>query len=393
MREKSIHRWYVFPHSFTSDLVHALVEEWGLGPRDRILDPFLGAGTTLLAAKEKSISAVGYDLSPLAVLAAKTKVADHDVGSLRKQWAQLKRMIVADGRVQPRSSYPTLVEKALPGDLLGSFECARDVIGRVCDSLQVRDFFLLALLAILPLYSRAEATGGWLKWNEGKSTNSSTVLADLERRVEMMLVDLEQTEASQSGQWRAEIADARSLPDPTSTYTCVITSPPYPNRHDYTRVFGVELMLAFLDWNQTRDLRYQTLHSHPESRPVRPDHSDYRPPGQLIDTVARIREVANDPRIPTMIEGYFLDMYICLRELHRVCKAGARVALVVGNVQYSGEAVLVDELIAAVGEAAGLECEDIMVARYRGNSAQQMGLHGIRPSRESVVVLRRPSSA
>src|SRR5439155_1564046 len=53
--KKSIHRWYVFPHSFTSELVHQLIADWGLDQNDHILDPFAGAGTTLLAAKEKGI--------------------------------------------------------------------------------------------------------------------------------------------------------------------------------------------------------------------------------------------------------------------------------------------------------------------------------------------------
>lgn len=91
-----------------------------------------------------------------------------------------------------------------------------------------------------------------------------------------------------------------------------------------------------------------------------------------------------------MLEGYFQDMYLCLRELRRVCKSGARIAFVVGNAQYCGEPILVDELTAEVGEQAGLTCEKLVVARYRGNSAQQMGQFGRKPSRETVVIFRNP---
>ena len=63
-KEKTVHRWYLFPHSFTGDLVHALIHEWGLSGQDRILDPFAGSGTTLLAAKEMGVRSDGYDLSP-----------------------------------------------------------------------------------------------------------------------------------------------------------------------------------------------------------------------------------------------------------------------------------------------------------------------------------------
>lgn len=61
-----------------------------------------------------------------------------------------------------------------------------------------------------------------------------------------------------------------------------------------------------------------------------------------------------------------------------------------GNAQYRGVPIAVDELTAEIGEQAGLRCDKLIVARYRGNSAQQMGKYGRNPSRESVVVFRRP---
>ena len=91
LQAKPIHRWYVFPHSFTSDLVHALINEWGLSINDRILDPFAGAGTTILAAKEKGIPATGYDLSPLAVFVTRAKIANYRFKSLESIWTNLAR--------------------------------------------------------------------------------------------------------------------------------------------------------------------------------------------------------------------------------------------------------------------------------------------------------------
>ena len=91
-----------------------------------------------------------------------------------------------------------------------------------------------------------------------------------------------------------------------------------------------------------------------------------------------------------MVEGYFLDLYLVLREVRRVCKQKAQAAFVVGNVQYHGVPIAVDELTAEIGEQTGLRCEKLLIARYRGNSAQQMGQYGRNPSRESVVLFRKP---
>jgi site-specific DNA-methyltransferase (cytosine-N4-specific) len=386
---KPIHRWYVFPHSFTSELVHQLISDWGLGPNDHILDPFAGAGTTLLAAKEKGVPATGYDLSPLAVLAARTKVTNYQVSRIRKAWKRLKAALKPERWNGASRIYPELVQRALPGKLLGAFDAVATQIAALPCSAAEKEFFQVALLRSLPKYSRATATGGWLKWME-RHTTVRSLPSTLAHMVEGMIADLEVSQITRRASWRVRKADARRLPDRASTYTAVITSPPYPNRHDYTRVFGVELMLAFLDWEQTRKLRYQSFHSHPEAYPQRPDFTGYRKPRSLADTIARIRKKTDEPRLPRMLEGFFLDMYLCLREVTRVCKPGAKVAVVVGNAQYCGQSILVDELTARIGEKAGLKCDRLLVARYRGNSAQQMGAYGRNPSRESVVLFHKP---
>ena len=200
-----------------------------------------------------------------------------------------------------------------------------------------------------------------------------------------MLSDVQEEECSSSCFWKADIADARVLPDPDETYSAVITSPPYPNRHDYTRIFGVELMFDFLDWEESRELRYQSFHSHPEARPQRPSATGYVPPERLDRNIDHL----NDARIQHMLRGYFLDMYLCLCEVARVSRGGAKAALVVGNVRYGGKAILVDEFTAELGERAGLVCQEIRAVRWRGNSAQQMGRYGREGSRESLVIFEK----
>ena len=383
-RKKAVHRWYLFPHSFTGDLVHALIEEWKLDRRDIILDPFVGAGTSLLTAKERGVPGTGYDLSPLAVLATNTKVAAFTRERLETAWITLRGQLNGNGSTTMRRSYPELVRKALSAGRLDALDAIARRIDRLACSQPERDFFRLALIAVIPRFSLAAANGGWLRWsNEG--AGAETVAESFTERVEMMLADVRGASERGGGKWNAGVADARALPDPDGTYSAVITSPPYPNRHDYTRVFGVELMFGFLDWEQNRRLRYQCFHSHPEARPRRPEAAEYRPPARLEDSVRDL----SDCRIRRMLRGYFLDMYLCLREVVRVCRGGAMAAFVVGNARYDGNAILVDEFTAELGEQAGLVCREIRAVRWRGNSAQQMGRHGRVASRESIVVFEK----
>ncbi len=388
LTNKSIHRWYIFPHSFTSELVHELISDWKLGPYDRILDPFVGAGTSVLAAREKGVPASGYDISPLAVLVSRVKIARYKASSIKKGWTILKGSLNPSKWNGASKDYPDLITKALPGRLIGAFDFIAREISILPNSEKEKDFFRLALFSIIPKYSRAVATGGWLKWVD-KRTDIRSIPRVFNEQVSMMVEDLNQSSLPDGNNWVVNQADSRTLPDEDSTFSAVITSPPYPNRHDYTRVFGVELMFGLLSWEQTRAIRYQSFHSHPEANPQRPQTQNYKTPQKLSKCLKALRTTGGDPRIPLMLEGYFLDMYLSLKEVQRVCRKEARIAYVLGNARYSGIPIPVDEIAAEIGEKVGLSCDKLVVARYRGNSAQQMGNFGRMPSRETVIFFKK----
>lgn len=384
-REREVCRWLVFPHSFAAEFVEAVLAEWAVGSGDRLLDPFVGSGTTLVAARERGVPATGFDLSPLAVLAARTKVADLSEPRLRDLWRALAEPTPPGKRRSVGRDYPDLVRRALPGGRLERHDTLMARIGALDGDDTERDFFRLALLGVVPRFSEAVADGGWLRWRRDGASAEGVEEAFLER-AEAMIGDLGSAPAAGGGTWSARRADAREIPERDGSFSAVITSPPYPNRHDYTRVFGIELLFAFLDEEENQALRRQTFHSHPEAKPRRGDTRGYRAPEGLAERVARVA----DGRIRRMLDGYFLDLYLCLREVRRLCREGSPVAFVVGNVRYDGIPFPVDEYTAEVGEMAGLECEEIRVVRRRGNSAQQMGRYGREAARESVVIFRRP---
>ena len=384
-RGRAVHRWYLFPHSFTGDLVHALIAEWCLDADDRILDPFVGSGTTLLAAQEMGIASDGYDLSPLAILASNTKTFPFARRRLENAWTSLEPVLTTKGNAAPmKRAYPELVHKALPDGRLETLDGILSSIDNMDCSPPERDFFRLALISVIPRFSHAVATGGWLRWsNQGDNAENVTIF--FKRQVELMLSDLRAAESLRDCRCEAQLADARVMPAADGTYSAVIASPPYPNRHDYTRIFGVELLFAFHDWEANRALRYQTFHSHPEARPNRPSVGTYETPKALRSAICDL----SDKRMQRMLRGYFLDMYLCICEVARVCRKGGKVAFVIGNTQYDGTPILVDEFTAEVGEQAGLVCQEIRILRWRGNSAQQMGKYGRMASRESVVMFEK----
>ena len=161
VRGKAVHRWYLFPHSFTDDLVHALIDEWGLNGQDNILDPFAGAGTTLLAAKKMGVPSNGYDLSPLAILASNTKTAIFSRQRLETAWQTLECTLRHNSTVSMGRAYPELVHKALPEGRLEALDAVATGIENIDYSSSERDFFRLALISIIPRFSmRSQMEGG-----------------------------------------------------------------------------------------------------------------------------------------------------------------------------------------------------------------------------------------
>src|SRR5688572_13088559 len=78
------HRWFKYKESFSSRLLAEILHALGYkkNQRIRLLDPFCGVGTTLLAAQEMSalgykIEAIGIDCHPFAAFVARTKSLWH----------------------------------------------------------------------------------------------------------------------------------------------------------------------------------------------------------------------------------------------------------------------------------------------------------------------------
>jgi hypothetical protein len=93
-----------------------------------------------------------------------------------------------------------------------------------------------------------------------------------------------------------------------------------------------------------------------------------------------------------MIEGYFEDMNLAIREMAKMLKPGGLVALVVDNVRFEGELIPVDLILSEIATKYKLRTLEIRVPRYKGNSSQQMGRFGRVPVRESIVFWQKEIS-
>jgi hypothetical protein len=65
------------------------------------------------------------------------------------------------------------------------------------------------------------------------------------------------------------------------------------------------------------------------------------PPHPVIKEVVKIlgRKKLNNPKIPSMIITYFIDMQKVIKEWFKALTPGAKVAMVVDNVRFEGELI------------------------------------------------------
>jgi DNA modification methylase len=385
-RDKPIYRWHAYKHSFSKELVENLLDEFKLRENSWVLDPFVGSGTTLLTCKERSINAIGYDISPFAVFLANTKLENYSTAELNKTYEGVaEKILTSFYRVDYDFPDIPIINKAFRKEIWNEILFIKNEILKI-NGKRNRNFFLLALFSILESSSNTSKGGGFLRINNRRIRRDSVVNKFI-NSAKSMIEDLHKVELNRNGgEWKAFIGDARKIKT-NKKFDAIITSPPYLNRHDYTRIYSLELILSFVKNNsELKKLRYSTLRSHVEAK-KKFQTNGYVEPLKLKRLIKKIEKNGmNNERVNYMIRGYFEDMYLCLKEMKNLLKQNAKIALVISNVRFSGINIPVDEILGAIGEGVGLKLEAIKVARLRGNSSQQMRDYKRSFSRESVII-------
>lgn len=384
--DRPIYNWHSFKHSYSRDLVRILAQEFRLKTGACVLDPFCGGGTTLLACKELGINSDGFDILPFSVFLSNVKTRDYNLKRLVAERSRFKRSKRLSLKIPALTEIP-IARKAFSTNVRNELLKIKQRIEEIRDP-TTRDFYNLGMLSILESVSNTSKSGGFLRITKRRVQADAVKTAFLSR-VDSMLSDVStfnETMTWKGVEVEASECDARDLPD-DKMYDAVITSPPYPNRHDYTRIYSLEMLFDFVESNDDlKAIRYQTLRSHVEARPTF-DTNGYVRPTRLTRLLRKVQNNGtNNPMVAGMLEGYFEDMYLALLQMSDRLQRRGKLALVVSNVRFAGVNIPVDELLFEVGQQAGLRPKAIWTARYRGNSSQQMREYTRKPSRESIVV-------
>lgn len=434
----SLHRWFKYKEGFSAQLVRQLAREFDLSPPQHILDPFAGVSTTLLVAQELGLGAAGIELMPFGeiVWRAKSKPWEYSVSQLKL----IREWVASTSPKKSNRAFPHLpiTRHAFDPEQEAQFMWYDERFEVLDVDQNVKTLLKFVLLSILEDISYTSKDGQFLRWdtrsgkmrirNENRVAAGRKPAKDFYKReilgVQPALIqalDLVIHDISMSVSPAHTLAQSsltvgtvlESLPCHRSgSFDAVITSPPYCNRYDYTRTYALELAYVGIDQVAMRDLRQQLLSCTVENRSkVKHLRHFYQRLGRIADfehitkTVAgqeafqevlsalrtrRQRGEMNNRGVISMVEGYFTEMAFVTFELVRVCKTGARVAVVNDNVRYSGEIIPVDLMMSELAESFGFTPEKVYVLPQRkGNSSQQMGKYGREALRKSILIWRK----
>lgn len=423
-KSRSIYRWYKFKEAFSADLVEYLLDRYKI--RDGVLlDPFAGSGTALFASANLGLSAEGIELLPIGQRIINTKsviddgLTQAELKSLKK-WADSMPWRQAAGRVEIAEL--RITKGAYPKDTVIGME--KFLYCLDSESSRVASVLLFALLCVLEIISFTRKDGQYLRWDYRSERRAGkrpfnkgpiiafdeAISAKLKQIVDDLSPDLQPVDMFKTAATRGLLnLHAGScldiLPNMSSdSFECVITSPPYCNRYDYTRTYALELAILGVDESHLRGLRQNMLSCTVENRgkDLLGMNNDW---GVAINTAEKhellqsiltyLNEqkesgALNNPGIPRMVRGYFYEMACVIYECGRVLKKGAPLMMVNDNVRYAGVSIPVDLILSDFAKELGFTVDTVLVLPSgKGNSSQQMGEHGRDRLRKCIYIWRK----
>jgi DNA modification methylase len=393
------HRWYEFKEGFSEELVISAIAQYSARTQriPKVLDPFLGSGTTLITSGKLGVAATGIEVNPFIAYSARAKCADAAVqrGALKKKLSRVLSQSINEMR-SPLEGVSTFTERAGVEKWLFNRSVLRgftSLDNALKEERTYRSPFRLALIAALMDCCNAFQDGKCLRYKSRWQTlgfNSSDLRDRFEERAKVVIDDLIEQHFV-SDKLKIVNSDSREALKAmrAKSHDLVITSPPYLNSFDYSDVYRPEMFAGgFVKNNeQLRKIRLRTVRSHVQ---VGWDPDEGRMAPSVRKIVSNMREKPLwDNRLPDMVRSYFSDLTGVLGELKRIVKPNGELWMVVATSAYSGIHIEVDKVLGEIGERLGWRLRAIEVLRQLRGSGQQwtkIAQNNKHPLRESLIV-------
>ena len=420
--DRAVHDWYRFVLSFPPHLVQTYIDRFGLGSSNNVLDPFCGTGTTLVECKKLGIASVGLEPNPMAHFASAVKidwrVEPSELETYAREVAGSAQRIVEEGDIDQWAGLPLLAgngdsqarlralapeqSRLLLKDSISPLPLHKTLILR--EAIESHGDGQLQRCGRLTLANALVRRIGNLRFGPevgiGQIKEDAPVIESWAEGMRTMASDLHGVASLNQVRSIAIKADARQADQvlERESIDAVITSPPYPNEKDYTRMTRLESVILGLihDRQALRSLKQNLVRSN--TRGVYKADTD----DQVVADHPMIRNISDrieqrrielgktsgfERLYPRVTLLYFGGMARHLDNLRPALRPGAKLAYVVGDqASYLRVMIRTGQILADLAQSLGYRVMGIDLFRTRPSTVTGDQL------REEVVLLEWPGN-
>ncbi len=393
---------YPYYAGFSSRFAEDVLRQMSLRRGALVADPWVGSGTTLVAASRVGCASIGVDLNPFAgLLAASRLVSGEDESQFR---STIDRMLKRgrDARARYSNQNDPLGAWLPPAGVDAVRRMSRAILG--AHGLRSVSEFVdhpVAALAMILLIRSAASFAKLEKCSNPTWSQPSRVRRVYQSSVRAALLDAAEdvagTFSTEPVLSSVRIGDARSLPIESGIVDVILTSPPYCTRIDYAVTTAFELAAMGLhDVKEFSTLRRTLMGTTMLRCPTEQEFSLSEFPR---DVAALLRNVASHKSHGSRLyyfrnlHQYFSDAAQALGEIRRVLRNRGSAILVVQTSYYKELEIDLPKLFISMGNRVGLVGR-IVAEIPVGRTMATRNLHSRRYSaqriyRECVVEMKR----
>lgn len=368
-----VHRWFRYSAGFSAEWVKSEIirfeEETSF--QAILLDPFLGSGTTSIAASEIGNKSYGFEGHPFIARVAKAKNLWHLDPKDFNETCQLLLAKAKESHSETvRHDEKTLLGKCYNYNTLNSLDKLKLAYEELTNDDPVWELVRLNITSILRLCSKA----GTAQWQYILPNKTKSKVADVftafEAKKDIMISDM--IHAQSQGWSDLACIQQQDTREKFETPKCnlLITSPPYPNNYDYADSTRLEMMF----WGEIEgwsDLKHavrphlmRSCSQHSASDKVILDEileeSLLFPIRNELETVVRnLAEIrltkGGRKAYHTMIAAYFLDLAKIWKNSRTVMSSDSRICFVIGDSAPYGVYVPAERWLGELALAAGFK--------------------------------------
>ncbi|MCJ7842876.1 hypothetical protein MUB24_18730 [Lederbergia sp. NSJ-179] len=399
-----LHGWFKYREGYSHTLVREMINRFTVDTeKEFIVDPFCGAGTTLVEAAVNNFDSMGVDVNPMSVAVTNAKTNSYskaDIEEIKLLIEEIPSIKLIEGELTDYED----IQQYFREDNFRALLAIKEFVNNISNP-SVKELFFSGFLSIVEDSSDRKRDGNGLKKSLSKVTS---VIHYYYEKMKLLWGDIGEYSLANIG--RGYFGSATQLDKYVREFSkeinkkpgLIVFSPPYANSFDYFESYKMELRMGDfiprLGVKGLSELRRLAIRSFVSAakEPIEVD--------EIIDLMAIEIEEAiplkeaytgkkdgRTRKVPQMIRGYFHDMGKVLEKCSKVLESGHKCCIVVDQSSYLGKIVPTDLFLAYLGEQVGFKVKEVIICRKAKTSGQQLQKYPYLAEslRESIVVLEK----